>query len=643
MMRFTLSGGKLSIFVLSFVLTFAAPAAAVTPDPIEILTAGDSITKGSRGTTPYSTGYKRRLDELLTGAGYSAEYPFLYFADSGWTANTIIAGIYDKLLDFWNVGTPANIILLHIGTNDIYSRGKSQLPAGVADEIGEILDEIDDFEDFTGTDVWVVVAQIINRADDYSDETTELNGHIRELVDARRALGDYIVTVDMENALIYNDDLYYSIEDWDTVHPNNSGYEKMAQAWFAVLDDALDYMFEVGVFDIALSQDADSGELNCSYALGTDADTAAVAWYKGTSPLTPIMTVYLPMEGGASNALLDYSGNGIAASTIGSPAWSSTAGEDGQGAYEFDGDDGLSAGENFPTSSSYTKTAWVYRTSSGGGGVNSIISGDASSGGHTLRVSNSNQLSAGHNGNWNAVEDSEALTSETWYFVAVTYDAASDTMTLYKNGTGVDTATVSDDVTDATIYIGASVADSGGWQGTIDDVRIYSYALSPEQIESLYFNGGDIIVSQETATGEEWQCEVTPFSNAITNEDAGDTRSSDPLIYEARADTDGDGDVDGDDLQLLIQSFNTTFGHLNFDDRCDFDMDDMVDAEDLEIFSREFGDATAAAPLAVPLSTSTLSTNTLETETLETETRANKPARAKSDLRPGAKKRGKKR
>jgi hypothetical protein len=49
----------------------------------------------------------------------------------------------------------------------------------------------------------------------------------------RIANGDKIIVVDMENALIYPDDM------WDTVHPNNTGYDKMAGVWYTALDNIL--------------------------------------------------------------------------------------------------------------------------------------------------------------------------------------------------------------------------------------------------------------------------------------------------------------------------------------------------------------------------------------------------------------------
>ncbi len=60
--------------------------------------------------------------------------------------------------------------------------------------------------------------------------------------------------------------------------------------------------------------DFTSDDLNVTYTLSGTATTAATAWYKNGSPL---MALLMPFEGGAANALGDYSGNGQTATTIG--------------------------------------------------------------------------------------------------------------------------------------------------------------------------------------------------------------------------------------------------------------------------------------------------------------------------------------
>ncbi|MGD9221727.1 MAG: hypothetical protein PVH22_00690, partial [Desulfobacteraceae bacterium] len=80
------------------------------------------------------------------------------------------------------------------------------------------------------------LARIVNRSDNtdaLGQETTSLNNQIQSLADARSAAGDKLIVVDMESALNYPGDLD------DSVHPNASGYEKMAVVWYNALDNFL--------------------------------------------------------------------------------------------------------------------------------------------------------------------------------------------------------------------------------------------------------------------------------------------------------------------------------------------------------------------------------------------------------------------
>jgi fibronectin type 3 domain-containing protein len=246
------------------------------------------------------------------------------------------------------------------------------------------------------------------------------------------------------------------------------------------------------------------------------------------------MAFYLPMEGGAANAAKDYSGNGITAAVNGNPVWNATAGHDGRGAWVLDGSDDLSGGENFPVSSSYTITAWVYRTGSGNNGGNNIMAGDANPGGHAFWAPDSygNKLSAGHNGTWNSVQDPVVLGLNTWYFVSLTYNSATGQMVLYKNGLQVSSATVTAQATDATISVGSFGYTNGYmWKGTLDDVRIYKRALSAEQVASLFTTGHNVIKHTETEVGDSWQARVTPFSAT----DAGSTYESSTIVIQGAA------------------------------------------------------------------------------------------------------------
>jgi lysophospholipase L1-like esterase len=225
---------RLTIFLLALALAFASAAWAETLSPIRIMPLGDSITYGSSSTG--IVGYRRPLYQSLAGAGYSVDFvggqtngspedfDRNHEGHSGWRADEIRDNITG-----WLNSTPADVVLLHIGTNNI---SQGQAATTTAAEIGQILDLINAWET-THNQVWVVLARIINRNDSRSGITTTLNGLIQALADTRIAGGDKIVVVDMESALSYPGDLA------DAVHPNNTGYGKMAATWFAELETLL--------------------------------------------------------------------------------------------------------------------------------------------------------------------------------------------------------------------------------------------------------------------------------------------------------------------------------------------------------------------------------------------------------------------
>jgi len=510
------------VLAASWVLAIEAAPAAV-----RIMPLGDSITYGWSSTN--IDGYRRPLYLALTAAGHdvdfvgslahgSADFDRDHEGHSGWRADQIRDNIVA-----WLTANPADIILLHIGTNDI-SQGESA--SNIRTEVEQILNNIDQYELNNDVLITVVLARIINRGnplDGNGIATTAYNNALQVLADARVLAGDRIIVVDQEAALTYPTDLA------DALHPNDGGYAKMANAWFPAVDGLLSGTW---VTNLTLSESPAlrqaAGDLVCDYTLVGPATTAVTAWYRDAAPWA---LLNLPMEGGAANALRDYSGNALTVTTVGAPTWSATGGHDGGGAFAFDGDESLYGGENFPTGSSYTKVAWVYRTGSGANGGNNIISGDENAGGHAFWAPDTytNLLSAGHNQNWNIVQDSAALALNTWYHVGVSYDHATGEMVLYRDGDIVDSAIVPPadrNVTDPTITIGAFHGQvQFAWRGTIDDARIYPFVLTPEQVDALHAIGGDIVAPEETDDGDEWQCRVTPFTMA----DVGTTSVSNIL------------------------------------------------------------------------------------------------------------------
>ena len=282
----------------------------------------------------------------------------------------------------------------------------------------------------------------------------------------------------------------------------------------------------------------DNDDLTCGYDLAGSATTAATAWYVNSSPL---MNLYMPMEGGETNALMDYSGSGYNGIKGPGASWSAEEGYDGYGAFTFDNsaDAFIDVGSSMP-SGAYTKIAWVNANTRT---CDNIISGDWS---NALWLTG-DRLQAGHNGGWtNHVRDTEDFALNTWTFVAVTYDpnVESGQMILYKSGVEVDRNNSvpihsCPTCTDPNqLWVGAFSRSPDGdpphcnWNGLIDDARVYDYALTPEQIAALFNTGRNVIVSEETAAGDEWQCRVTPFSDS----EMGVAQSSNTLAIVGGAD-----------------------------------------------------------------------------------------------------------
>ena len=318
------------MIALAAVAMLLAAATTASAGAVRIMPLGDSITDGAAGSTD-DTGYRRslwlQLDAALDDSvkfkgsltsGTPTDFDRDHEGHPGWHANQIRDNIYT-----WLDANPVEIVLLHIGTNDISG---SQTAPSLKLEVDDILDNIDQWETDNTAEITVFVAQIINRSnplDTKGLETSAYNDSLALLVASRVAAGDDLVLVDHESALDYPGDMD------DTVHPNDAGYQDMADTWYAALED---FLLGVQVMGLNLTSTSGNGyssdDLICQYTLAGDATTAATAWDVDGSHM---MVAYLPMEGGATNALLDLSGNGNDGSTYGDPTWSATGGADGHG------------------------------------------------------------------------------------------------------------------------------------------------------------------------------------------------------------------------------------------------------------------------------------------------------------------------
>lgn len=250
-----------------------------------IMPLGDSITYDNNvcdafaicppAVSPRSpgqrTGYRKPLLEFLEAAGYrhhvdfdfvgsekgggdlmvdpdNAGFPGITTAqlrellDTGTYLNTVKGGWLDHENGTWwgddvqwveNKPTtlkpyleshPADIILLHIGTN-----GLDPNPQNVEN----LLMEIDEYER-NHNKVMVILARIINRRCSMdqppcneSSRTKEFNDNVEAMVRGRIDNGDRIIMVDMQDGA----GIDYQMDMLDNLHPNKTGFQKMAVVW----------------------------------------------------------------------------------------------------------------------------------------------------------------------------------------------------------------------------------------------------------------------------------------------------------------------------------------------------------------------------------------------------------------------------
>ncbi|MBX2998258.1 MAG: putative Ig domain-containing protein [Caldilineaceae bacterium] len=271
--------------------------------PIRIMLAGDSITRGSSSGVSEldrQVGYRKDLWHGLNAAGYQVDFVGSlshgqYYQTtegfdphhegrSGWTDTQVANNIYN-----WLVANPAEIVLLHIGTNQV-----ERSPT----DVENILNEIDRYDQ----SVIVVLARIINQIA-YSQVVRDFNNNVEAMALARIANGDKIIIVDMENGAGLNYSSYTTGGDmWDNLHPYGTGYAKMAQVWLDALRGILPVCAEsspiitsapvtVATLGQAYSYDVEaSGIPSPSFALtvapegmSINAATGLIAWTPNTA------------------------------------------------------------------------------------------------------------------------------------------------------------------------------------------------------------------------------------------------------------------------------------------------------------------------------------------------------------------------
>jgi len=260
-------------------------------------------------------------------------------------------------------------------------------------------------------------------------------------------------------------------------------------------------------------------------------------WYKDEIPL---MTANWPFETDNSVAntdTLDYSGRGNDITLKNDPAWTAL-GEVG-GAYVLDGGNDYlaNAALSFDTAPAITMELWVNPSgNSGRDYIFSLPEASAGSNGQDIRWEGTNfELKMRTH---SATSDTfiTAGGTGTWYHLALTYDGT--TARAYKNGAEFDNDAVLLGTglkhASGEVNIGRFGSFGSYFNGLVDEVRLYDYALTAEQVYRRFidtkdgYNSNQSIVAKETEVEENYICEMTP------NDETGDgiTKNSTSLSID---------------------------------------------------------------------------------------------------------------
>ncbi len=199
---------------------------------------GDSIT---HGWNTFPGGYRDRLENLLTVNNIT--FDFVGTADDngpaslsdkdhqghpGWRIDEIAAQV-----DSWLQSETPDIVQLLIGTNDVLQEfDLANAPSRLSNLVDQITTAAPNAE--------LIVATIPpHERRYYNDFVLDYNATIEGMVAGKIAQGKNVSFVDMYSQLTV-DDL------GDRVHPNQTGYNKMAGVWF---DGLLDVIDEFGQYE----------------------------------------------------------------------------------------------------------------------------------------------------------------------------------------------------------------------------------------------------------------------------------------------------------------------------------------------------------------------------------------------------------
>jgi len=185
----------------------------------------------------------------------------------------------------------------------------------------------------------------------------------------------------------------------------------------------------------------------------------------------------------------DHNNDGSLGTGSSAPTW--TTGKFNN-ALSFDGNDYVNCGTDSSlrfTSEPFTLSAWIYSTSTSSGAE--IIANDDVSNGYGFLTIAGGTLRFTTRGTTDVYTDSSTtIPTNTWAHVVAIYTGSNGERKIYINGVEDASESITGSITaaDDPLFIGQRADSSNYFQGKIDEVKVYNYALTAEQIKIDYNN-----------------------------------------------------------------------------------------------------------------------------------------------------------
>ncbi|ARQ70539.1 SGNH/GDSL hydrolase family protein [Streptomyces marincola] len=215
-------------------LALLIPRPAQSAEPVRIMPLGDSIT-GSPGC------WRALLWQDLQAAGHTevdfvgTQAPqgcgFAYDGEHEGHGGILATNMADRnQLPAWLARTSPDIVLMHLGTNDVWSnRSTDAVLAAYTTLVGQMRAE--------NPHVTVLAAQIIPMA------PTSCSACAQRVVDLNAAIPGWAAGLSTERSPVVVVDQWTGFstatDTGDGVHPNDSGTRKIADRWFPAVAAAL--------------------------------------------------------------------------------------------------------------------------------------------------------------------------------------------------------------------------------------------------------------------------------------------------------------------------------------------------------------------------------------------------------------------